>query len=227
MSAEFDWVDLETDEEVLWADTPHPYSLLPAFIVGIPLSVLVVGIVIIASAYMTYKNTNYVVTTDALYKKTGVFSRNVKRIEFAKVQDTSYSQSFLGTQFGFGVVEVSTAGGGSVELRFKDVSEPQSLQSLINKRLRQQENRDSTADEKAVVLDEILDELRALRRLVENTDSDTEEAEHIKQRTAEDGRADLTGDSRAWTDTDKDDEQSPPATGDSDCTDETDQPRKV
>jgi uncharacterized membrane protein YdbT with pleckstrin-like domain len=223
MSAEFDWLALEDNEEVLWADTPHPYSLIPAFIVGIPLSIVLIGIVIIASAYMTYKNKNYVVTTDALYKKTGVLSRNVKRIEFDKVQDTSYSQSFLGTQFGFGVVEVSTAGGGNVELRFEDVSEPQSLQSLINKRLRKRESRDSATNGKAVVLDEILDELRALRRFMENTEHDTDKAKHVEQRTTEEPQADFTRDTQVETDAGGDDEQSPSDTDTSKRTDGTDQ----
>ena len=182
MDGDLEWLDLEEGEEVLWADTPHPYSLLPTFVVGIPLSLLLVGLAIIASAYLTYKNKNYVVTSDALYKKTGVLSITVKRIEFEKVQDTSYRQSFLGTQFGFGVVEVSTAGGGSVELRFEDVSEPQALQSLINAQLRRREGDRSATDEKAAVLDEILHELRSLRKAVEHANPGSSGTEDADQR---------------------------------------------
>ncbi|KAB1194509.1 PH domain-containing protein [Haloferax sp. MBLA0076] len=165
--SEFDWLTLDADEEVLWADTPHPYSLVPILVVGIPLSLFVIGIPLVVGAYLSFKNTNYVVTSDALYKKTGVLSRNVQRIEFDKVQDTSYSQSFLGAQFGFGSVNISTAGGSGIEMSFQNVSEPQSLQTLVNERIKRRGGRDSESGGKAAVLDDILAELRAIRGAVE------------------------------------------------------------
>jgi membrane protein YdbS with pleckstrin-like domain len=168
----FDWLTLDADEEVLWADTPHPYSLVPAFVVGVPLLLVLVGAVVIVSAYLTHTNTHYVVTSAALYKKTGVLSRTVQRIEFDKVQDTSYRQSVFGSQFGYGTVDVSTAGGGGVELRFDSVAEPQRLQTLINERIREREERSGSGREKAAVLDDIVTELRAIRRVLEGTDGE-------------------------------------------------------
>ncbi|SEP24143.1 PH domain-containing protein [Halogranum amylolyticum] len=173
MDTEFDWLSLDDDEEVLWADTPHPYSLVPAFVVGVPLAFVLVGIPILVSAYLTYQNTNYVVTSTALYKKTGVLSRSVQRIEFDKVQDTSYRQSFFGAQFGYGTVDISTAGGAGVELSFQNVADPQQLQTLINERLRRRESRTGDGD-KASVLDDILVELQAIRRAVEGGSSPSE-----------------------------------------------------
>ncbi|WP_276260743.1 PH domain-containing protein [Haloglomus litoreum] len=168
-SDEFDWLTLDADETVVWADTPHEMSLVPAFIVGIPLSLLLVGIPILVGAYLSHRNTNYLVTTTALYRKTGVLSRNVQRIEFDKVQDTSYRQSFFGSYFGYGTVDVSTAGGTGVELSFTNVADPQALQRRINERIRT--DRDTGEDrDKAAVLDDILDELRAIRTAVEGGD---------------------------------------------------------
>nr|WP_276274376.1 PH domain-containing protein [Haladaptatus sp. QDMS2] len=167
MDQQFDWLTLDEGEEILWADTPHPYSLVPAFIVGVPLMLILVGIPIVVGAYLTHKNTNFVVTNRALYKKTGVLSRNVQRIEFDKVQDTSYRQTFFGSQFGYGAVDISTAGGAGVELSFQSVANPQELQSLINERINRREGRGGSADDKAAVLDEILSELRAMRETLE------------------------------------------------------------
>jgi uncharacterized membrane protein YdbT with pleckstrin-like domain len=170
-SGEFDWLTLDADETVVWADTPHEMSLVPAFIVGVPLSLLLVGIPILVGAYLSHRNTNYVVTTTALYRKTGILSRNVQRIEFDKVQDTSYRQSFFGSQFGYGTVDVSTAGGTGVELSFTNVADPQALQRRINERIRT--DRDTGEDrDKAAVLDDILGELRAIRAAVEGDDGD-------------------------------------------------------
>ena len=224
MDGDLEWLDLEEGEEVLWADTPHPYSLLPTLVVGIPLSLLLVGLAIIASAYLTYRNKNYVVTSDALYKKTGVLSINVKRIEFEKVQDTSYRQSFLGTQFGFGIVEVSTAGGGSVELRFEDVSEPQALQSLINAQLRRREGDHQATDEKAAVLDEILHELRSLRKAMENANPESKATEDGDQRGPDETppAAPATRTREAETDGD-----GGPPTGETDGPEDTDEPDRT
>ncbi|WP_411968393.1 PH domain-containing protein [Haloferax sp. YSSS75] len=165
--ADFDWLTLDADEEVMWADTPHPYSLVPVLVVGIPLSLFLVGIPILVAGYLSFKNTNYVVTSDALYKKTGVLSRNVQRIEFDKVQDTSYSQSFLGAQFGYGAVNISTAGGSGIEMSFDSVADPQTLQTLVNERIKRRGERTADASGKAAILDDILTELRAIRAAVE------------------------------------------------------------
>jgi uncharacterized membrane protein YdbT with pleckstrin-like domain len=164
METEFDWLSLDADEEVLWAEGPHPYSLVPALVVGIPLLFFLVGIVVIVAAYLAYQNTNYVVTNQALYKKTGVLSRTVQRIEFDKVQDTSYRQSFFGAQFGYGTIDISTAGGAGVEMSFDSVADPQRVQSLVNERIK---GRGEDERGKSAVLDDILVELRAIRTTLE------------------------------------------------------------
>ncbi|WP_313694829.1 PH domain-containing protein [Halorarum halobium] len=163
----FDWLTLDPDEDVVWTGIPHKLSLVPALVVGVPLSVVVVGIPIIVSAYLSRENTEYVLTTDALYKKRGILSRDVKRIGFEKVQDTSYSQGFFGTQFGYGTVEISTAGGSGVELSFDNVPEPKRVQELVNERIRTREGGRTDGETKSDVLSDILAELRAIRTVVE------------------------------------------------------------
>ncbi|WP_265111004.1 PH domain-containing protein [Halosolutus halophilus] len=169
--AALEWLSLEDGEEIVWASGPDRRTLVPAFAVGIPLSIVLIGIVIIASEYLRVTNTHYVVTNQALYKKTGVFSRDVKRIEHAKVQDISYSQSAVGNHFGYGTVEVSTAGGSGVELAFQSVPDPRAVQGRISD-LVDRGGRGSR-DEEPVddILAEILTELRAIREAVEESES--------------------------------------------------------
>jgi len=171
----FDWLALDDGETVVWSDTPHRLSLVPAFLVGIPLSLVLVGIPLVVGSYLSHTNTNYVVTDAALYRKTGVLSRSVQRIEFDKVQDTSYRQSFFGAQFGYGTVDVSTAGGTGVEMSFANVENPQALQRRINERVRT--DRDDEEEGKAAVLDDILAELRVIRSAVEGGSEPEPEAE--------------------------------------------------
>jgi uncharacterized membrane protein YdbT with pleckstrin-like domain len=176
-SVPFDWLALDDDETVVWSDTPHRMALVPPMLIGLPLSLVLIGIPLVIGSYLSHRNTNYVVTTAALYRKTGVLSRSVQRIEFDKVQDTSYRQSFLGGQFGYGTVDVSTAGGTGVEMSFGNVEDPQALQRRINERIGSDRG-DGDDRDKAAVLDDILAELRAIRSAVENRSERTDGREH-------------------------------------------------
>ena len=168
---DLDWLTLDDDEEILWASTPHKSSLVPALAVGIPLSLVLIGIPIIVAAYLTYTNTNYVVTTRGLYRKQGILSRDVQQIGFDKVQNISYSQGAIGAWLGYGSVDVSTAGGSGVELQFRNIPEPAAVQELIAREIDTASADD--ADEAGAaddVLAEILVELRAIRSAVTDAD---------------------------------------------------------
>ncbi|UTF55598.1 PH domain-containing protein [Natronosalvus rutilus] len=194
-----DWLTLDRDEEIIWSGKPHKSSLIPAFIIGLPLALVLIGLFIIAGSYLHRENTQYVVTTDGLYKKTGIVSRDVQRIDFGKVQNTSYSQGFFGTQFGYGNIDISTAGGSGVEMRFQSVPEPREVQELINKRVKT--SRDEPATEsgegKRDVLNEILIELREIRSTLETqqgTAGDTS-AKTSNIGNSQEGRSTSEGDS--------------------------------
>lgn len=166
--SDLEWLSLDDDEEVIWAGGPDRRTLIPAFAIGIPLAIVLIGVIIIASEYLRVTNTHYVVTDRALYKKTGVLSRDVKRIEHEKVQDISYSQSALGTHFSYGSVEVSTAGGSGVEMAFKSVPDPKAVQQRISERIKRERGESADDRTKDDVLEEILTELRAIRTAVED-----------------------------------------------------------
>mgnify|MGYP002761411472 FL=1 len=170
---ELDWLTLEDGESIQWASTPHRYSVVPAFGIGIPLSLVLVGIPILVGSYLQYTNTNYVVTNRGLYSKRGILSRDVQQIGFEKVQNISYSQSVLGSSFGYGSVNVSTAGGSGVELKFRSIPDPASVQELIAREVDARENGDGeTGTDADDVLDEVLHELRAIRRELADSDGD-------------------------------------------------------
>lgn len=190
---QFGWLSLDEEEELLWGDTPHRLSLVLSVAVGLPLCLILIGIPIVISAYLHHTNTNYVITSVAVYKKTGILSRNVKRIEFDKVQNTSYQQSFVGSRFGYGSVDIATAGTGGVEMRFRNVRTPREVQTLINERSAETQDQNGADDDAEAVLDEILEELQAIRRTldtngaipVEPSDSRQHEstADHAEERS--------------------------------------------
>ncbi|SDJ86279.1 PH domain-containing protein [Natronorubrum texcoconense] len=188
-----EWLSLDDDESVLWSGGPDRRTIAPtAALLALPvLSLLVVpfnaaaGLALtavlalvvgplVAWSVLWIRRTDYVVTTSALYAKRGILSRDVKRIDFEKVQNTSYSQSAIGTRVGYGTVEVSSAGGSGVEMSFRSIPEPREIQQLISSRVSpgrsssSRTNTDSDADvESDDVLEEILAELRAIRAALE------------------------------------------------------------
>jgi membrane protein YdbS with pleckstrin-like domain len=199
-SGDLEWLTLDEDETLVWSGKPHKSSLIPALIIGVPLSVVLIGLVIIGAAYLYRENTRYVVTTDALYRKSGVVSRDVQRIDFGKVQNTSYSQGFFGARFGYGNVDISTAGGSGVEMQFQSVPEPRHIQETINKRVKAQRGNSTREDgeTKSDVLADILDELRAIRETIDaqqpqpSTEGDTAETSVDTTVTSDAGQSNST-----------------------------------
>jgi uncharacterized membrane protein YdbT with pleckstrin-like domain len=134
---------------------------------------VLVGIPIPVGSHLQYTNTNYVVTNRGLYSKRGILSRDVQQIGFDKIQNLSYSQSAPGSSFGYGSVDISTAGGSGVELKFRSIPDPASVQEPIAREVDNREQSDGEAGTDADdVLDEILHELRAIRRELSDSDGD-------------------------------------------------------
>ena len=139
---EFDWLSLDDQEEVLWSGRPKLQK-----IIGIRI-------------------TDYVVTSEGLYRKSGIFSRSVQKIGFEKVQNISFSQGILGKQFGYGNIEISTAGGSGIEMRFASIENPKDTQQLINKRIKREKGEESkgSRDSQKKLLEDILGEVKEINK---------------------------------------------------------------
>jgi len=163
---EFDWLSLDKGEDIIWSGQPRIKSIIPVVIFGgIPMiPVMGLGILIILGAYYGVKNTDFVVTSDSVYRKKGIFSRSVKKIDFDKVQNISFSQGIFGKQFGYGNIEISTAGGSGVEMRFRSIENPQKVQRKINDLIKdeQETNKTEKGRSEKEVLEEILSEVKEL-----------------------------------------------------------------
>jgi len=161
-----DWLTLDDNEEVLWSGEPRMASIAPAIIIGIPLSVIGIGILIIVGAYLNVKNTDFVVTNEGLYKKTGVLSRSVQKIGFEKVQNISFSQGIIANYFGYGNVEISTAGGSGVEMRFNGIDDPKSVQERVATEMKKHTGKEKKETEGEDTMELVLEELRETRKVL-------------------------------------------------------------
>lgn len=176
-----DSIALESGEGTEWEGRPRLTTILPSAGLGLLLvgagivtallegpSTLVVagvglvlaGLAVPAGAYLWVTNTRYVVTDRALYRKTGVISRSVRRVELGRVQDSSFAQPVRGRLFGWGTVTFDVAGGGSV--RFSRIDDPKEVRRLVD-RARDRDEIPGSLDQ----WKQVREEVRALRRAVE------------------------------------------------------------
>lgn len=86
-------------------------------------------------AYLRTKNTDYLLTDENVYKKTGVWSENVTRIGVDNVQNTQLKKSFFGNVFDYGTILLSTAGGSGVEMAIEDLDDPDELRTELRARI--------------------------------------------------------------------------------------------
>lgn len=165
-----DWANLDKGEKVLWKGQPRMKSILPAVVIGIPFSVVGIGLLIIAGAYLNVTNTSFVVTNQGLYKKTGILSRNVQKIGFDKVQNISFSQGIFGSQFDYGNIEISTAGGQGVEMRFNSINNPREVENIINQRLDHSSGQDQSSGSQRSKANnqQVVKELREIKKVLKD-----------------------------------------------------------
>lgn len=88
----------------------------------------------ILSTGLQWAGKHYVVTTEEIYKKSGLISRSVKNTRLSDVQNTTFSQSVLGRLGSYGTVEVYTAGTAGREIGLENAPNPDSVVSKIVER---------------------------------------------------------------------------------------------
>lgn len=157
--SEHDWAPVSADETVLWQGQPRRRVVLQGVVVGVVAAVLVVAgaiavagsgavsptlavavgvplallalVVPAAIVWLWRWSTRYLLTDAALYHRTGVLSLTVTELRLSKIQNTTYSQSVLGTVFDHGTVTIDTAGSEGAELTLRALDGPQSVHQRI------------------------------------------------------------------------------------------------
>lgn len=178
-----EWLSLEPGEEVEWVGEPTKMRLVGTVITGVVTIPFIIGLFILLgglSEYLTIKHTHYVVTNRSLYVKKGVTSTNIESVDLDRIQNTEFTQSFWGKQFGFGTIEISTAGSAGADISFDDVENAREIRELISRMQRQAGGRtdygsgEDTAERQAAradKLDELVAELRGTREALERIDT--------------------------------------------------------
>lgn len=182
-----DWLALGEGEEVRWNGHPRLTTVFPSVVVGLALAVgpvvavlwdvpettpdlppfvlllVPVGVAIPAWSYLAVTNTRFVVTDRALYRKTGVLSRRVRRVSLDRVQNSHFRQGVRGSLFGYGSIDFEVAGGGRVA--FENVENAREFRAFVDERFGGESGIPGSVEQWTAVLEVV----RALRRAVEES----------------------------------------------------------
>ncbi|MEF8855905.1 MAG: PH domain-containing protein [Haloplanus sp.] len=204
-----EWLSLDPGEEVVWIGRPAFETLYGTILSGVLLTVVLIGFLILLGvpfAYLRIQNTDYVVTTESLYVKSGIFSTNIETVDLDRIQNTEYNRSFWGKQFGYGSISISTAGSSGAEISFDGIPDAPAVRDRITELQRRASgrsddgtgrDREGAAPASADQLAELIEEVRATREAFERIErhlADGETTEGLAARSDEDANTD--GDDR-------------------------------
>jgi uncharacterized membrane protein YdbT with pleckstrin-like domain len=168
------WLSLDPDEDLVWTGRPAVETLYGTILTGLLLTVVLVGVLILLGvpvAYLRIRNTDYVVTTESLYVRSGVFSTNIETVDLDRIQNTEYNRSFWGNVFDYGTISISTAGSSGAEISFDGIPDAPAVRDRITELQRRPAGRDDgddgTTPASEAQLAELIAEVRATREAFE------------------------------------------------------------
>lgn len=155
-----DWLQTSDDETVEWWSHPSLLPFLPTITAGIaavimgiagatlyyesaglyPLVLSVGGAFIATFEYFKYMYTVYVITSDKIVKKVGIYRRSTINITYDKMQHKTVDQSPIERFLGFGDINIATAGTGIVDARLNNVPNPRVAEGLIQEKVSESAN---------------------------------------------------------------------------------------
>jgi uncharacterized membrane protein YdbT with pleckstrin-like domain len=193
-----EWLSLDPGEEIVWTGRPAFETLYGTILSGLLLTVVLIGVLILLGvpfAYLRIQNTNYVVTTESLYVKSGVFSTNIETVDLDRIQNTEYNRSFWGKQFDYGSISISTAGSSGAEISFDGIPDAPAVRDRITELTRRRAERGDDAGSgdapaSADQLAELIEEVRATREAFERVERRLADGESGAESTTQDDPTD-------------------------------------
>jgi uncharacterized membrane protein YdbT with pleckstrin-like domain len=191
-----DWLSLDADETVVWAGAPRVRRVLPTAVaaacwiallvagaavavesmqfpllvpVGAAVLLAVPAVVAAVATYLRTVNVAYVLTDRNCYRKRGVLSTRVTRIDLGSVQRSALAKNVWGNLFDYGTISLSTAGSEGADLRLTDLDDPESVRDEL-RRLTGERSPDTSEDALALdatTADALLSEFGTLRAAAE------------------------------------------------------------
>jgi uncharacterized membrane protein YdbT with pleckstrin-like domain len=145
-------MDLHPGEQIVFEGHPSARAAL-SFYLPIVLVIAIVAVVVAVAAdvligivvfvvatillvlvgHVKRTATDYVVSTQRLYIRTGILSKSVQQTRIDRVQNVSTSQSLLDRMLRVGTVDFDTAGSDESGFRFVGISEPAAIVAAVDR----------------------------------------------------------------------------------------------
>lgn len=120
---------LLSNERVLHQARISVWSMFPLILLGVILTPIMIGLVLLIMAYVRYKTTELAVTSQRVVVKTGLISRNIIEINMAKVESVEVTQTVLGRLFDFGSLSIS--GTGFNQAPILNIADPMAFRKAL------------------------------------------------------------------------------------------------
>jgi uncharacterized membrane protein YdbT with pleckstrin-like domain len=95
------------------------------------LAVLAVALLVLLVRFVRWRTTNFVITTDRLIFRTGVFGKSGIEIPLERVNNVSLDQSFIERVVGTGSLLIES-GGEDGRQQFSHIADPERIQNAIH-----------------------------------------------------------------------------------------------
>lgn len=123
--------DNETTEEVLWHGNPSQIYNVPLYICCLFSSPLIFPIFFGWWKFIELRCIEYEITTERIFKTTGVFSKTVNEVELYRVKDYTMDQPFWLRLFDLAHVNISSSDKNLPELTLKALGNADNLRDNI------------------------------------------------------------------------------------------------
>jgi uncharacterized membrane protein YdbT with pleckstrin-like domain len=149
-------MDLHPGEDVVYDGHPSWRSLLSFYLWGVLLAALVgvvagivaslalgivAGVVVFAVVllvgFVRRMSTTYMITSQRLYIRHGILSKNEQQTRIDRVQNVNTSQSLLQRMLFVGTVDFDTAGTDDSEFRFVGIASPGRIVAAVDRAQRE------------------------------------------------------------------------------------------
>lgn len=155
-----DWLTLTDGEEIEWTGRPSLFTVAPqligtvavGFLGGLSVSALqsvlsrpvpaiihalplLAGVSLLGLVLLGWYRVQYVITSNEVYIKRGLVSRDIAQIRLSRIQNTTRSQSVLERLLGYGDVVAYTAGSETMNIEFKSVPNPSQVTDTLSELL--------------------------------------------------------------------------------------------
>jgi len=147
----------------------------------VALALIVLSVLWTVGRYLKWMTTNFVITSDRLIFRSGVFAKHGIEIPLERVNNVNFNQSVFERVIGAGDLLIES-GGEDGKQRFTDIRHPEKVQNLIHQQMESNEQRKFGGLTNTPSAPDVASQLEKLEGLLQRGSISQEEFDAQKQR---------------------------------------------